>query len=100
MSTTRSLARPVSDRTWQTNDAYGDSGSSPPTPLRRPSGLLDYSDAAAYLGITVRHLKRLREYGQIEYVKVGRLVRFRPDALDDYIEAHAVPASDPRTKSA
>ena len=72
------------------DDAFIDSGTSPPSLPYDRRNLLDYSKAAEYLGITQRHLKRLREYGEIEYVKVGRLVRFRPWALDEYVEAHAV----------
>ena len=82
------------------DDAFIDSGTSPPELQPTRMGLLDYSRAAQYLGITERHLKRLREYGQIEYVKVGRLVRFRPGALDEYIEAHAVQVAYPPSKSA
>lgn len=63
-------------------------------PLERRKGLLNYNEAAEYLGVTPRHVKRLREYGQIEYIKVGRLVRFRPEALDNFVESHAVPVAE------
>jgi excisionase family DNA binding protein len=52
--------------------------------------LMNYGQAAQYLGTTERHVRRLREYEEIEFVKVGRLVRFRPEALDAYIEANTV----------
>lgn len=52
--------------------------------------LMNYGEAAEYLGTTERHVKRLREYEEIEFVKVGRLVRFRPEAIDAYIEANTV----------
>jgi excisionase family DNA binding protein len=48
--------------------------------------LLDKPAAAAKLGTTVRHLTDLVARREIPFVKVGRLVRFKPDDIDAYIE--------------
>ncbi len=58
------------------------------TPTRRP---LDYRGAADYVNTTERHLRSLVQRREIPYVKLGRLVRFIPDQLDDYLEAQTVP---------
>lgn len=47
----------------------------------------DFAGAAAYCGITVRHLKRLKGEGRIPFYKVGKPVRFRRQDLDQFIEA-------------
>ena len=56
-----------------------------------------YPDAAQYLGCTESQLKRWVAEGRIEHIKLtptksGR-VMFDPDRLDEFIEAHSVPAS-------
>lgn len=48
--------------------------------------LLDYDGAAAALNCTPRLVRRLVETRQIDVVKVGKLVRFEPEAIDAYIE--------------
>jgi len=48
--------------------------------------LLDNTAAAAKLGTTVRHLTDLVARREIPFVKVGRLVRFKPDDIDAYID--------------
>lgn len=57
----------------------------PVAPLERR--LLNYTQAAAYLGISVRAMKDLGgPDGQILQVKIGSRVRFDKGDLDDYIE--------------
>ena len=49
--------------------------------------LLDIGDAAERLGTTERHMRALIANRKIDYIKVGRLVRFDPSALDAWIKA-------------
>ena len=55
------------------------------------TGLLDYSSAATVLGTTERHVRELWACRRIGAVKIGRLVRFRQEDLQAYIDAHFVP---------
>ena len=48
--------------------------------------LLDINDAADRLGTTERHMRALIADRKIAYIKVGRLIRFDPSALDAWIE--------------
>jgi excisionase family DNA binding protein len=52
--------------------------------------LLDYEAGAARLDTTPRHLRELVYRREIAYVKVGRLVRFRPFDLDADVEARTI----------
>ena len=49
--------------------------------------LLDIGDAAECLGTTERHMRALIANRKIDYIKVGRLVRFDPSTLDAWIRA-------------
>lgn len=55
-------------------------------------GLLDEAGAGIYLGTTPRHIRALWQRREIAAVKVGRLVRFRPEDLDAYIARQRVEA--------
>jgi len=57
--------------------------------------LLDINDAADRLGTTERHMRALIADRKIDYIKVGRLVRFDPSALDEWIEANTIMAVTP-----
>ncbi len=57
--------------------------------------LLDINDAADRLGTTERHMRALIADRKIDYIKVGRLVRFDPSALDTWIEANTIMAVTP-----
>jgi excisionase family DNA binding protein len=59
---------------------------------KRPDALLNWSEAAEALGITERHLRGLWQKRMIAAVKVGQLVKFPPDAIDQYIDRHRVEA--------
>lgn len=52
--------------------------------------LLTSEEVAALLRTTPRFVRRLVAERRIEYVKVGRLVRFEPSAVADYIERNRV----------
>ena len=47
--------------------------------------LLDSHEAAAVLGVHPRTLQRMVHRGQISGVQVGKLWRFRPSAIFDWI---------------
>ncbi|MDB4110179.1 helix-turn-helix domain-containing protein [bacterium] len=55
--------------------------------------LLDIGDAAERLGTTERHMRALIANRKIDYIKVGRLVRFDPSTLDAWIRAQTVTAA-------
>ena len=49
---------------------------------------LDVHDAAAYLGVSERQVRRWVAMGVIPFTKMGpRALRFYPDALDAWVEA-------------
>jgi excisionase family DNA binding protein len=52
--------------------------------------LLTGEQVAALLKATPRFVRRLVQTRRIEYVKVGRLVRFRPEAVADYIDRNRI----------
>jgi excisionase family DNA binding protein len=49
--------------------------------------LLTTEEAAEWLCTSTRHLRRLASKGRITYRKVGRLMRFHPDDLVEYVAA-------------
>jgi excisionase family DNA binding protein len=56
---------------------------------------LDVEQAAAYLGVTPRKVRRLREQRRLPTLKLGRDVRFDPDDLDAYLkQCREPPAED------
>jgi excisionase family DNA binding protein len=61
-----------------------------PSP-RQP--LYDYELAGDYLNTTKRHLRDLVCRGEIPNVKVGKLVRFRPEDLDEWLAKNTRAAS-------
>jgi excisionase family DNA binding protein len=59
-----------------------------------PRCLLDIPAAAARLGVTQRWVRRAVAERRISFVKVGRNVRFEPEAISRYIERQRRPARD------
>ncbi|MGO9781406.1 MAG: helix-turn-helix domain-containing protein [Streptosporangiaceae bacterium] len=55
-----------------------------------PERLLTLSEVAAILGTSERFARRLIAERRIEFVKVGRHVRIRTSALDDFIASGVV----------
>lgn len=49
--------------------------------------LLTIDQLAERLGITVRHVRRLVAERRVPYLKVGKLVRFRPDEIAAWLES-------------
>jgi excisionase family DNA binding protein len=54
--------------------------------------LLTSDEVAALLKATPRFVRRLVAQRRIEYVKVGRLVRFQESAVADYVRRNRVVA--------
>jgi excisionase family DNA binding protein len=50
--------------------------------------LLDYDTAAPVLRCSARMVRKLVETRQLDSVKIGRLVRIEPAALQRYVESH------------
>jgi len=60
--------------------------------------LIDEKQAAQRLGCTISFLRRCRLLlSGPPYVKIGRLVRYSPAALDAYIESNTVQAQGLQT---
>ncbi len=59
--------------------------------VRRPP--LDIASAAAYLGTTTRHMRRLVAERRIPYLKIaGSKLRFLPDDLDAWLMEQRIQA--------
>jgi excisionase family DNA binding protein len=52
--------------------------------------LLTIAEAAEFLGTTERFPRRLVEQRRVEFIKVGRAVRFRQQALVEYLARQTV----------
>ena len=52
--------------------------------------LIDSNQAAQFLGVHPRTLQRMVLRGQISAVRVGKLWRFVPSAIQDWIEEHNI----------
>ncbi len=59
-----------------------------------PRGLLDSPAVADWLGVTVRHVRRLVTERRIPYIKVGRLIRFDPVEIERWIDESRRPPQD------
>jgi excisionase family DNA binding protein len=55
---------------------------------------LNVDEAAEYLGVRVRFIRRLVNERRITFYKVGRFVRFSPEVLDQFLEDSVVPVSE------
>jgi len=49
--------------------------------------LVDITWVAKRLGVKVRHVRRLVDEDRIPLIKWGRLLRFDPDEIEDWIDA-------------
>ena len=61
--------------------------------------LLDRPQAAAYLCIALRTLDEQTASGSLACVRIGRAVRFKPSALDDFIDANETRIAPKRRRS-
>jgi len=60
----------------------------------RPARLVDIEGAAEFLGVTVRHVRRLVAERRVPYVKWGSRLHFDPQELEVWIDRHRVPEVD------
>lgn len=65
-----------------------------PTGQRR---LLTIAEVAEWLGVTVRHVRRLVHERRIPFIKWGHLLRFDPDEVEAWIRRHHIGALAPFT---
>jgi len=54
--------------------------------------LVDEREAAAIIGLKPRMLRDVRRRGEIEFVRVGRMIRYRREALEQFVDRMRVPA--------
>ena len=59
------------------------------TTARRP--LLHIAGVAGYLGVSVRHIRRLVAERRIPFIKWGSKLHFDPDEIDAWIDEHRQP---------
>jgi len=59
-------------------------------------GLFTPEEAAEFLRVPPRMMRRLVQERRIGFIKVGRYVRFRREQLDDYMRQHEHPAARQR----
>jgi excisionase family DNA binding protein len=55
--------------------------------------LLTMDALAKHLGVTHRHVRRLVDEKRVPYLKVGRLVRFDPAEVAEWLRSTRVPAA-------
>lgn len=60
------------------------------SPTADNSALLDVNAAAVKLGVSVRFVRRLVDQRRIPFVKLGKFIRFEPEALDEWVRAQRV----------
>ena len=57
--------------------------------------LVDIVVVAKALGISMRQVRRFVADGQIPFLRVGHLIRFDPDELNDWINARRTGSTEP-----
>lgn len=58
--------------------------------------LLMAADVAALLNRPIRRIYEMARRGEIEHVRDGDSIRFRPEAVERWIDAHTIPVIDVR----
>jgi excisionase family DNA binding protein len=56
--------------------------------------LLTIDQAAERLNVTSRFIRRLIAERRIDYLKIGKFIRFRSDELDDWVEQQRIEQLD------
>jgi excisionase family DNA binding protein len=67
------------------------------TDIDQPTHLLTIDEVAAWLGVTVRHIRRLVAERRIPYLKWSRYLRFDPDDIAAWLAESRVPADSRRS---
>ena len=72
--------------------------SSPEPSVAQENDLLDSDEAAKFLGLKSSHTlevwRSTKRYPELEYIKIGRLVRYRRKALERFILSRTVCAAE------
>jgi len=61
-----------------------------PRTAGNPPRLLDIAEVADWLGVNVRHVRRLVSEGRIPYIKWRRLLRFDPREIEQWLSEASV----------
>lgn len=56
--------------------------------MERGRGAMNAVEAGEYLSMSERTVRRLSASGELRAVRYGRLVRYRPEDLDAWLEEH------------
>ncbi|HEY3486307.1 MAG TPA: helix-turn-helix domain-containing protein [Ilumatobacteraceae bacterium] len=65
------------------------------TDTHHPARLLTIDEVAEWLGVTVRHIRRLVAEHRIPYLKWSRYLRFDPNDITAWLAHARVPADHP-----
>ena len=57
--------------------------------------LLSIGEVAEWLGVGIRHIRRLVDDRRIPFIKWGRLLRFDPDEIEAWLAHHRVKTRRP-----
>ena len=57
-----------------------------------PKAALSTREAARYLNISLPTMYRLLKAGELPYLRIGRILRFRLEDLDRFLESRVIPA--------
>lgn len=60
--------------------------------MTQPRPLLNPEQVAQTLGFSVAHVYRMVSEKQLPYLRIGRQLRFEPDAIDAWLESRKIPA--------
>lgn len=58
--------------------------------------LMTYADVAARLGLKKRTVESYAQRGMLPYLRIGRHIRFEPDAVEEFIKIRRAAAGEPR----
>jgi len=65
-----------------------------------PASLIDIAELSKRLGIPRNTLYDWVAFGRIPYLKLGKLIRFEPKAIEDWIALHRAPSKENSVKRA
>jgi excisionase family DNA binding protein len=95
-SQTATRAVPASNSRQRSPNGSVDPDTNAPTRSKRGVSstqlphLVDISEIAAHLGVTVRHVRQLVAERRIPYVKWGKLLRFDPHQISNWLAGRSV----------